>query len=312
MMRRIGITGVFLVAVFAFSGLVASSASAAPPKGLCWKVEFSTNGNYNNYCLEKVAAGKGTYVLAELVEEQGYHLYCAKLDGTEAVGPVEGAKCEKLLAGFTGKFVTVLFGLPTLLLLSGGNLPVELKGESRTAKTKLETKLGELTGEGFLIQGHWTNLLRNSGPASLLLTNVGEKTTKCSTSGDGTGLVLIDNAEWHLVYVSLDPLAVGILVAGPVFSVRCGSATEKIKGSGLATAAPFEKWVEPSEAFEGDLSCLSNGKPGLTKYWTEAGEVETVKLEAEINGLGKFEEACENVEGTTKAFPTEMIEISQP
>jgi hypothetical protein len=314
MKRTINIAGVLLgvVLALALSGLAASSASALP-KGLCWKVEFNTDGNYTNYCLKEVNPGEGTYVLAELIEKQGVNLYCAKIDDNDAVGPDEGSKCEKLLSTFTGLYTTVLFGLPTFLLLTGEALPAELKGESKTSKTKLATKLGSLEGEGYLFQLYWTNLNTGTlGPASLLFTEVEEKTTKCHTTGDGTGLVLINNAEWHLVYILLDPLQVGFLFLIPQFTITCGAVSEKVKGSSLSTAAPLEKDVSTTEAFEGVSSCLSNLKPGVTKYWNDEGEEVTAKLEGELNGLGKFEEACENVEGAVKLKPTKMLEISQP
>jgi hypothetical protein len=306
--------GVLLGAVLALSGLAASSASAALPKGLCWKVEFKETGNYNEGCLKNEGLLKGSYVLAELVEEQGYHLYCAKIDKEEKTGSSEGSKCQELrLTTTNGLYTTVLFGLPTLLLLSGGKLPVETKGESKTFKTKLEANIGELEGVGLLIQLHWTNLNSGSlGPASLLFTEVEEKTTKCNTTGDGTGLVLINEAEWHLVYILLDPLQVGILFLIPLFTIKCGSVSEKVKGSSISTVTPIEKWVEPTEAFDGDSSCLTRGKPGITKYWNDEGEEKTVRLEGELNGLGKFEESCENVEGLVELKPEKMLEISQP
>jgi hypothetical protein len=223
-----------------------------------------------------------------------------------AEGPLENLKLELLTTA------NEVVDLPTFLLLSGAP-PVELKGESTTAKTKLETKLGELSGEGLLVQLHWTNL--NSGrlgPASLLFTNAKEKTISCSTERDGTGLVLIDHAEWHLVYILLNPLQVGVLILVPTFKITCGAVRETVKGSSVATSSPLETWVESSESFESVSSCLANLKPGVTKYWNDEGEAVTAKLEAEINGLGKFEEACENISEAVKLKPTQMLEISQP
>jgi hypothetical protein len=311
MLKRIGITGALLAVVCAFSALAVASSASALPTGLCWKVEESETGNWNAGCLTETALLKGAYVLAKLVEKQGVNLYCAEIDKAVKTGTSEGPKCAKLLSN--GTFTTVLFGLPTLLLLSGGALPVETKGESKTAKTKLETKLGELTGEGVLIQLHWTNLNSGSlGPASLLFTKVKEKTVTCNTANDSAELVLIDNAEWHLVYILLDPLQVGILFLVPSFKITCGSVKETVRGSSISTVAPIELWVEPSGSFEGMSNCLSNLKPGVTKYWNDEGEEVTAKLEGEINGLGKFEEACESVEGVVNLKPTERLEISQP
>jgi hypothetical protein len=313
MKRIINIAGVLLGVVLslALSGLAASSASAVLPTGLCWKVDKGDTGNLSVGCLP----GAGEYVKATLESGTG-PLYCAKLDAGETEnGLFAEAGCKGKEVS-NGKWTYVLFGLPTLLLLSGGTLPVETKGESTTAVTKLETKGGELNGVGYLIQLHWTNLNSGSlGPASLLFTKVKEpfgSKPECHTTGDPTGLVLIDNAEWHLVYILLDPLQVGILFLIPQFTITCGALSEKVKGSSASTVALLEKWVEPSESFEGDSSCLSAGKPGITKYWNDEGEEKTVKLEGEVNGLGKFEEACENVEGLVKLVPTEMLEISQP
>jgi hypothetical protein len=203
--------------------------------------------------------------------------------------------------------------LPTLLLLSGGTLPVELKGESKTSKTKLEGLLGELSGEGYLVQLHWTNLNSGrSGPASLLFTNVKEpigSKPSCNTAGDGSGLVLIDDAEWQLVFTSLSTLRSGVLFLIPQISITCGVVKEKVKGSSLASIGPYETWEESTGSFSGVSSCKSPGKPQLTKYWNASGAEATAKLEAEINGLGKFEQVCENVEGSVSLKPTQMLSI---
>jgi hypothetical protein len=310
-MKRISIAGMFLTVVIALCGFAASSASALP-KGLCWKVEFEKTGNYNQGCLKDEGLLKGTYVLAELIEKQGVNLYCAKIDLNEKTGSSEGPRCEQLL-GTTGEETSVLFGLPTLLLLTGGTLPLTALVVDKTTKTKLETKLGELTGEGILDQILWTNLNSGSlGPAVLLFTGVSEKTTKCNTTGDGTGLVLINNVEWHLVYILLDPLQVGILYLVPSFKITCGSVKETVEGNSATTISPIEEWVAATGLFKAVSSCLSNLKPDITKYWNDEGEEKTIKLEAEINGLGKKEEACENVEGEIPVEPKEMLEISQP
>jgi hypothetical protein len=310
MMNRVYITGVVLVAALALSGVAVSSASANLTPG-CYKVDEAKTGNYSeSACKTKVATLSGEYVLAEPVKEVASHVWCALISPVVATGLFENAKCTK--GDENGIFTYIVIPLPTLLLLSG-KPPVELKGESKTAKTKLETKLGELDSEGYLFQLHWTSLENgSSGPASLLFTEVTEKTAKCSTTGDGTGLVLIDSAEWHLVYISLSPLQVGILALIPQFKIICGSVKETVKGSAISTIAPLETWEEKATgSFESVSSCLSNETTGVTKYWNDEAEEVTAKLEAEINGLGKFEAACENVEGVVKLIPTEMLEISQ-
>jgi hypothetical protein len=312
MKRIINIAGLLLGVVLALSAFAVSSASALP-KGLCWKVEKANTGNYTHFCLEKIADLTGSYVLAEIVAKQGTDLWCAKIDNSEPTGTSEGSKCEKLISN--GLYTTVLYGLPTFLLLTGSlSSPITLLGVNKTLKTRLSTTGGELKGEGFLIQILWTLLESGSlGPAQILFEHVKEKTTECKTSGDNTGLVLINNAEWHLVYILLDPLEVGILFLIPQFTITCGAVSEKVKGSVLSTIAPLEEWVAAKGSFEGVSKCLANNHtPGITKYWNDEGEEVTAKLEAEINGLGKFEEGCENLEETVKLETPEMLEISQP
>jgi hypothetical protein len=314
MRRIINIAGLLLgaVLVLALSGLAVSSASAVP-RGLCWKVEFSETGNYSKYCLKKEPNLDGFYVLAELVEKQGVNLYCAKIDNAEPTGSSEGAKCEKLV-GSTGLMTTVLFGLAVFLLLTGGKLPVELKAENTTATTKLVTKLGELSGVGFLARLDWTNLSTSSlGPASLLFTKVKEKTVECSTGADASGVILIDDAVVHLVYLLLDPLFTIFMILIPSFKITCGAVKETVRGSSATTRVPLEEWEEKGTgSFETVSGCLANGKPDVTKYWNEEGEEVTVKLEAELNGLGKIEEGCESISEPIKLIPTEMLEISEP
>jgi hypothetical protein len=317
MIRRVSIAGLGLVIVLMLSALTTASASAAPPLG-CYLVETKLTGNYmknvGGICTEKLAVLTSEWVDATPITHIKENLWCAEIDNfpENETGTFEDSACTK--AKVHGKFIIVLIELPSILFLEGIK-EAELKGESKTAKTELATISGsKLVGVGYLVQVFVTEDMQKLGKADVLFTQVKEpvSTKECKTEGDELGLVLINNAEWHLV---LSPHGVlQILVLVPEFTITCGTLKIKVKGSALSSAEPFGKEVLETEEFSGAQLCTfkegkNTGKAELTEYLN--GEGATVKAKLESNFGLAFEESCEQVEGKVKLKPTKMLEIME-
>jgi hypothetical protein len=317
MLRRVSIAGLGLVVVLMLSALTTASASAAPPLG-CYLVETKLTGNYmknvGGKCTEKLSVLTSEWVEATPVKHLEKTLWCAEVDtpAENKTGTFEDSACSKPKAN--GNFIKILVELPSILFLEGTK-EGELKGESKTANTEYATVSGsKLAAQGYLIQVFITEDMQKLGKADLLFTNVKEplKGTACKTEGDELGLVLIPNAEWHLV---LSPAGnFRILVLVPEFTMTCGTLKLKFKGSVLTSVEPFGKEVLETEEFSGALLCTfkegkNTGKAELTEYLNEEGTTAKAKLEANF-GLG-FEEGCEQIEGKIKLKPTKMLEVME-
>ena len=93
--------------------------------------------------------------------------------------------------------------------LPGESYPLNLLGQ-KTAAAEGEIALSNTTFE--LPANTISVLLALSelgslGTALVMLTGVGEpgEGAKCSTTGDASGVVLVPETQWHLVYTSLSP-----------------------------------------------------------------------------------------------------------
>jgi hypothetical protein len=320
MIRRASIAGLGLVVVLMLSALTAASASAFPPLG-CYLVEnFSVLVRAGNYmknvggkCTEKLAVLSSEWVEVLPIKHLEKNLWCAEIDNFKEneTGNFENTGCTEVK--LHGKFIKIVVELPSILYLPGETGESELKGESNTAKTELASVSGStLKGVGYLIQLFITKDMQQLGKAEVLFTKVTVGLTECKTEGDELGLILINNAEWHLV---LSPRGVlQILVLVPEFTITCGTQKIKVKGGTLATAEPFGKEVLTTEEFSGAQLCAfkegkNTGKAELTEYLNEEGETAKTKLESNF-GLG-FEESCEQIEGKIKLKPTKMLEIME-
>jgi hypothetical protein len=316
MIRRVSIAGFGLVIVLMLSALTAVSASAAPPLG-CYLVETILTGNYmknvGGKCTEKLAVLTSEWVEALPVKRIEKNLWCAEIDKfTEnETGTFEDSACTK--AKRNGKFIIVLVELPSILYLPGETGESELKGESKTAATELGSVSGsKLTGEGYLIQLFITADMQQLGNAEVLFTKVLLAGKLCKTEGDSEGLVLINNAEWHLVLSPTGSLRILVLV--PEFVITCGTVKIKVRGSALSSAEPFGKEVLTTEEFSGTQLCIfkegkNTGKAELTEYLNDEGATVKAKLESNF-GLG-FEESCEQIAEKIKLKPTKMLEIME-
>jgi hypothetical protein len=210
--------------------------------------------------------------------------------------------------------------LPTVLLVTGGTLPltIESEKEPNTIKSTLENAGGSsLNGEGLLLQLSFTNLKDMSDSSYLtLFLNVGEpkENIKCNTEGDKTGEILLPTNLFLLVGITQGQ-KVGVLLLVNEFAIKCGGLTIKIKGSALSqvTAGVGVKSAKGSNTTKASLHCTSaaNGTPELSKYFNESGTETLIPTLLSNFGAG-FVKSCEEIVPTTIALlPSQEIELME-
>jgi hypothetical protein len=204
---------------------------------------------------------------------------------------------------------TTATALPSILFLSGVTSGV-LEG-SATANSKF-FGIRNLEASGYLFKFEAAADMVSLGKAKLLFTGVGFNNggtiEKCNTEGDGAGLVLIDNAEWHLVLnLASEPR---LLVLIPEFLLICGTLHIKVRGSQLNSFSPYAKEVLETESFTGSTGvCSGTGSktPAFTEYVNDSNEMITAKLESSV-GAG-FSQSCEEITGNISLKPSKMVEV---
>ena len=191
------------------------------------------------------------------------------------------------------------------------NYPLNLLGQ-KTAESEGQIALENTTSE--LPAGTISVLLALSelgslGTALVLFTEVHEEAavggTKCNTTGDAPGVVLVPETQWHLVYTSLSPSSVletAGLILVPKFTITCGALLTTTEGSNLG------KFIETpgNSANGGDSTQIESvtrcskpaGTQEVSSYFNDNLEELTKQLlKANISGLGN-ENSCEEVAGT--------------
>jgi hypothetical protein len=206
--------------------------------------------------------------------------------------------------------------LPSILLLPtepGGSLLI--KSVTNTLKTTLETELSnKINGEGVLLQLHFPNVGEPKGTYELLFLKVKfgvEAANTCNSIGDAVGEVLLPKSTFHLVFDSLTPLGVALLILVPQFKFICktGATTTLLastEGNALVLVSPINTEVLTTGTIGGVSRCAA-GTPKDKSWWNDAGGKEVASLKANV-GLGT-EEACENVEGTVQSTVSKMAEL---
>jgi hypothetical protein len=195
------------------------------------------------------------------------------------------------------------------LTLAGGYYPVHLEETLLGTKTKLSTASESLKGEGVLLLLS-TKQLAGSGTFELLFTKVKNSLgVSCNSAGDPSGEVLT-KGTFHLVYTSLSPLALGILVLLAEAKIECGEFKIKVKGSSLSSLNAGSSEASELTEIGGQLKGSGTGKPSLTTYYNVEGKATKAKLEANF-GSG-FVEAAEEVEAEfkPKALESKMFVIT--
>jgi hypothetical protein len=299
MMKRIGITGVALVAtVFAFSALAVSSASANLPLA-CYSVsnfEFKVQGGdwekgETGTCENAVAALTGRWVTAtpEFRIPNTPSLWCAKLSPTTLkTGAFTEKECKTKGTNNNGEYIEVLTLPDISITLPGSSYPLHLNYESLTVKTKLED------GNGALLEGKGLKLLLLTGELASLGTfradffNVEETSSakKCHTSGDKTATVLTEGS-FHLVYTNLKPLYLGLLFLPNEVKVECEGVTTKVRGD-VISGVNFSGNSEETELLniKGKLEKGSTaGSQEITEYYNEGGTKVKAGLIAETGSV---------------------------
>ena len=203
--------------------------------------------------------------------------------------------------------------LPSILLLPGIE-NVELKGESTTQETKFFGVLN-LHGTGWLFVLSGKNM-GELGVAKILFTHVLLEEKECNTAGDGAGLVLIDNAEWHLALgLGTEPFLIIILLPSAGVLILCKGTNITVKGSQITAALPFGKEVLTTETFHGMTGKCSGTVPAFSEWDNMSGTMSKAELKSELDGTGLPSRSCEEIEKGEELIslkPTQAIEIMEP
>ncbi len=188
--------------------------------------------------------------------------------------------------------------LPDFSIALGGSYPINLNYSSATVKTKYSSAAEGLSGEGLALSFTSTELSAWGFFESTLKGVVNEKGTKCNSVGKGAGEVQIEG-KYHIVYVSLSPLTLGILFSPEAFEITCGTGKVTAKGSMLGSLKLGSSEAEELTSLKSELTGNAKGKPTLKSYYNDAGEAETAKFEVNF-GTG-FKEAAWEVGGEVTA-----------
>jgi hypothetical protein len=322
MLKRIGATGVVLVAVLALSGLMISASASASDVFGCYKVsEFvkeAKGGQYeNSECLgeptKKLLAGE--WILAEPLFKTSGDLWCALIN-LELPGGFRGndgyfkdplCKEKNTVANESNYTEVIVPGLPDISVTLGGTYPVHLQGSLASASTGLETSSGSVlkgTGVTLLLLTTELSALGTFNADFTSVENV-EK-IKCHSGGDAAGVVLL-GGEFHLV---LSPQNLGILFLVSEFEVECpGGVNVLLRGNVLGGLTGIGGQSTELTSVGGVVEG-SKGKQNISEYFNAGGTKIKAKLEAEA-GTG-FTAASENVSGTVtlSVLGSQMIVIS--
>jgi hypothetical protein len=190
---------------------------------------------------------------------------------------------------------------PAVLLLAGSSFPIVEESTNLTTSTELQSAAGILKGTGYSGSGDITSA--SAGTFKIAFFNIRKGETRCESEGDPEGTVLFGEDEGQLVYISLSPLQVGVLVTVKEFSFMCGTTKIKKTGTVISTISPMN--VE-SVSFSGGLECsLTVGEPAHTVYWNSSGEEKHALLLVNF-GTG-FKKAC--LSGSASGTSSVMIEV---
>ncbi|HXD54987.1 MAG TPA: hypothetical protein VN618_09575 [Solirubrobacteraceae bacterium] len=200
--------------------------------------------------------------------------------------------------------------LPSILLLPGVE-NFELKGESTTQKIKIN---GVITLEGV----GWLFELSGKNMAELGLAKLLFNVLKCNTAGDGAGLILIDNAEWHLT-LGLSGgsglFLVLILLPAAGVLILCQGANVVLKGNMLWDFLSFGTEVATGGEFKGATGKCAGTLPTFTEWDNMSGGMSKGELKSELDGSGLPSRSCieiGNGEEVIGLKASQAIEIMEP
>jgi hypothetical protein len=210
--------------------------------------------------------------------------------------------------------------LPTVLLATGGTLPVDIHSATDNPNNGIPSKLENasgalLEGKGFSVLFSLTNLKNMSDSSYLALflevTEVAEK-NKCNTTGDKTGEVLLPTALFLLVGKPNGGV-LGLQLV-PEFVIKCSTLSIKVKGSAMGSLTPTgKKLAANSNEALANLHCKSGSstaEPEFSKYLNESG-AETLIPTLLANAGAGFVKSCEEIIPTLTLLPSEEVELME-
>jgi hypothetical protein len=183
---------------------------------------------------------------------------------------------------------TINKNLPYIQVLTE-NYPISLEGS-----TKTEVKVESPGKFGFSVTEVKYSLesakVGPSGPITLRLTGVKEKASgaSCNNEGGGAGEVLL-TGEYHLVFTSLAPLAVGLLVTFPELVVKCVVNFEMNGPLILGVKVGFKEAVTSIGI---SAKCKETGRQEPSSYYVEEKKLVELQLIIWRRNKSPLEDAC--------------------
>jgi hypothetical protein len=197
--------------------------------------------------------------------------------------------------------------LPSVLLLTGTT--ATLVAESGTASTKLVSYI-DFLGEGYRVELNAPEVMTSLGKGNLWLKNVEASTTKCSSSGDTAGSVLVP-IEWHTVLTEggSAKLFLLLLLIVPALNYACGAASITLSGSILMDA---EEFARDTTSFTASTGKCNGASPAYKEYDNDAGALTKSRLIVEVGGIKLV--SCEEINGGGNIDLTSstMLEVMEP
>ncbi len=188
--------------------------------------------------------------------------------------------------------------------LPGDAYPLYLGGEAK-AEGGEEKSIALANTNGLLPATSVSLLLTVSaltslGAISVDFAGVHEKEgTKCNTTGDAAGVVLVPSGEFHLVYAGLSPtstLEAALLVLFTKFVILCGALETAVESPMMSriTERP-EEGDQTSIEVNAHCSNITNGTQELSMYYNDSlALLEKQLLKANISGSGAVN-ACQEI-----------------
>jgi hypothetical protein len=330
MKRYVVIMAAVLTVGLTVGGVAASTASAR----VCFLVSNFRNrqnaGNWAGFnsttgqCTSEVVKLTGEWVLVKrLVRPTVGNLWCAEIlltagrEPEKETGTFEDEECRRENARpNVGDFIEVIVPATarstSVLPLSGESFPVSITSSS-TEATELQNAAGTLKGKEFSSSGEI--LKQTGGLYKAEFKNVEEPVskTKCNTSGDGAGVVLMPQDNFFFVHDESQEKGAAILFQVGEFPMVCGTTTVKIKGSqvGLVTN-PNKAGEDILTSFKLKLHCSATiGESEDTAYWTSLLSSKLTPVLLANFGVG-FRKACELISGEPIVNIGKMVEMMNP
>jgi hypothetical protein len=201
--------------------------------------------------------------------------------------------------------------LPQIHLLEGESFPVAAEGGAEGVNiAHLSTALSAPITTSKVRFSFECKELGSLCPYTVAFSGAEIEGKHCQTKGDSEGTLLIAGNEAHLVWLALEPLALGVDFLVKKTTETCVKGAEELsltfEGQMIAKLEGVTSGTDAT-SFTLNLKCTkpNNGKQEVKEYFNDEGKL--VKGVLTVNlGLGQ-ETACEEVRETFKILTNKMV-----